>query len=361
MKVGIVGLPNVGKSTLFNILLDRLKAESSNFPFTTIEPNIGIVPVPDKRLKQLADIVKKKTNLSPPEVPATIKVVDIAGLIAGAHKGEGLGNKFLAHIREVDVIIEVIRVFDDKDVVQTNSRPDEDIDIIRTEFSLKDINSLEHQALSLNKKRFDKASQAKLKVIKKLSQQLSQTNKIDMNDFDLDSRKIISQLFLLSAKPIIYLFNLSETQLRNQKLIDNLKKTVPTGQKLIISCLKSEAQLIGMSPQDKKEYLSLINQTESAVDKLISLAYQELGLISFFTAGIKEVRAWPVKKGTLAIEAAGVIHTDFIKGFIKAKIVHFEDYFKYQSFNQAQEKGRLILAGKDYLIQDGDVIEFIVN
>ncbi len=360
LKVGIVGLANVGKSTLFNILLNQRLAESQNYPFTTIDPNVGIVNVPDPRLQKLAETIKKEKGVLPPVVPATIQVVDIAGLVAGAHKGEGLGNKFLANIREVSVIIEVVRVFNDGQVVPTGQGPKEDIETIRLEFALKDLETIKKYKEALQKRRFEKTAQKELAAIKKIEEMLSKNNTQSSPDLGPEEKGVVSRLQLLSFKPTIYLFNLSEDQLADTSLREELSKTVRGPSEIVFSCLKSEAALIGMSAQEKEEYLRLIGGS-SSLDKLLSLAYSRLGLISFFTAGVKEVRAWTIKKGATAPEAAGKIHTDFQRHFIKAKVVSYQDFVDLGGWQGATEAGKVIFGGRDYVINDGQVVEFIVG
>ncbi|NOY14652.1 MAG: redox-regulated ATPase YchF [bacterium] len=359
LTAGIIGLPNVGKSTLFNILLDKIQAQSSNFPFTTIDPNTGVVPVPDSRLTDLARIIQKETGANPPKVPAAIHITDIAGLVKGAHKGEGLGNTFLSHIRQVDVVIHVVRVFEDSTVVRVGQNPTEDILAIHTELALKDIDSLE-KSLAKIKKRHDPDSQTKKQLILKLIRRLSGSATLDLAGFSDKEKPLIRDFFLLSAKPVIYLFNLSESQLSNTDLLSQLQKAA-NPHPALFACLKTEQELIGLSKQEKLDYLNLLNQSVSSVDKLIQLTYQKLGLISFFTAGIKEVRAWSIKIRTPAVQAAGVIHSDFQQNFIKAKIIPFPDFVKFEGWAKAKQHGKIRFEGKNYLIQDGDVVEFIVN
>ncbi len=360
LKVGIVGLANVGKSTLFNILLNQQLAESQNYPFTTIDPNVGIVNVPDSRLQKLAETIREGKGVLPPIIPATIQVVDIAGLVAGAHKGEGLGNKFLAHIREVSVIIEVVRVFDDGQVVPTGHGPKEDIETIWLEFALKDLETIKKYKETLQKRRFEKTVQKELAAVKKIEENLSKNNTQPSTKLSSEETEVTRRLQLLSFKPIIYLFNLSEDQLTDTSLKTELSQMVGVQKEVVFSCLKSEAALIGMSVQEKEEYLRLIGGG-SSLNKLLRLAYSRLGLISFFTAGVKEVRAWTIQKGTTALVAAGKIHTDFQHHFIKAKIVSYQDFVNFGGWQKATEAGKVIFGGKDYIMNDGQVVEFVTG
>ncbi len=357
LKAGIVGLANVGKSTLFNILLNQHQAESRNFPFTTIDPNVGVVAVPDERLERLAQIAKDNYSIKPPIVPATIRITDIAGLISGAAQGEGLGNKFLGHIKEVDLIVEVVRVFDDKNVVRVGRNPKEDIETIRTEFALKDLETLEKYKENLKKHRFDENAGQELEEVEKIIDLLSQKER-RLDNFNTG---LVKKLFLLSFKPKIYLFNLSEEQLADQNLREELEKLVSPNTPRVFACLKSEAALIGMSEKEKKEYLALLGENQSAINKLIRLIYYYLGLISFFTVGPKEVRAWTIPYQTPAPKAAAQIHTDFQKNFIKVRVVKYSDFISCGGWERAKEKGRVIVGGRDYILEDGDVAEFIVG
>ncbi len=359
MKAGIIGLPNVGKSTLFNILLDKTAAASSNFPFTTIEPNTGVVPVPDERLERLADVIESQKGKRPPIVYSRVTIVDIAGLVRGAHKGEGLGNMFLSHIREVDVVVHVVRVFDDPNIVRVGENPKEDIDTIRFELVLKDIESLERQLGKLQKKH-DKEAVEKKDLIKKLIVMLSNEGRVVWENLSEKERGMIKDMFLLSVKPVIFVFNLTEEQLKDKKLKADLKQMVAP-EPVVWASLKTEQQLMGLSGREKREYLKLLGEEKSAVDKLIEMVYKRLGLISFFTAGEKEVRAWSIKQGTPAVKGAGVIHSDFEKYFVKAKVVGFDDFVAYQGFEGARQAGKLRLEGKEYVIEDGDVVEFMIG
>lgn len=312
LSVGIVGLPNVGKSTLFNALLKKQAALAANYPFATIEPNVGVVPVPDPRIATLAEVIKTSENLEelPPLVPATVKFVDIAGLVKGASQGEGLGNKFLAHIREVDAICYVLRDFRDENVIRAGStNPDDDLEILKLELQLADEQTRENR-------------EAKSKS------------------------RIDEPLNLLSDKPAIVVYNTDEDRL--------------SGPELRISA-KMEEELASLDANDQKAYLQNLGIIESGLEKVIKKAYEILGLQSFLTAGEKEVRAWTIKKGTKAPQAAGVIHGDFEKNFIKAEVVSYEDFVALGGAQKAREAGKLRLEGKDYVMQEGDVVEFKVG
>lgn len=329
LSVGIVGLPNVGKSTLFNALLKRQQAYVANYPFATIEPNVGVVPVPDKRLSKLAKVVKESENMGnlPPEVPATVEFVDIAGLIAGAHKGEGLGNKFLSHIREVNAVVHVVRAFTDKNIVRVGlTSPKTDFEIVKTELDLAD---LEMQEKSKEK------------------------NKGKENE----------SLPLFSKKPILAVLNIDEGELKNANVLEE-KFAQETGLKkdqIVAICAKTESELASLSDEDAREYMEAVGISQSALDKLIQKAFATLGLISFLTAGEKEVRAWTIEKGTKALDAAGVIHTDFRTHFIKAEVVSYEDFVQNKGWKGSREKGKTRLEGRDYMMQDGDVVEFKIG
>lgn len=328
LSVGLVGLANVGKSTLFNALLKKQQAYVANFPFATIEPNIGIIPVPDIRLEKLAGVIKKSGNLksSPPEVPAVVQFVDIAGLIEGAHKGEGLGNKFLSHIRQVDAICHVIRAFSDPDIVKQGvTDPVSDFEIVKTELELADIDTEEG-----HKKRKNQ---------------------------DMES------LPLFSKKPILVVLNIDEDQVVNaQKLEKEYAEKFKLNEDQVIAvCAKVEAELAELNIEDQKAYLSDLGVKNSGLERIISKAFKTLGLITFLTAGEKEVRAWTIKKGTNAQEASGTIHTDFSDKFIKADVVNFDDFVKNNGWKNCRELGMVKSEGKDYVIKDGDVVEFKVG
>ncbi|MBI4064842.1 redox-regulated ATPase YchF [Candidatus Gottesmanbacteria bacterium] len=358
LKVGIVGLPNAGKSTLFNALLKRQVAEAANYPFTTIEPNIGVVPVPDERLEVLAEIVAKTEGdpsaslgmtKKPPLVPAIVEFVDIAGLVKGASEGQGLGNKFLSHIREVDLICNVVREFPDPDVVHVAGSvdPQRDREIIETELMLADLQTLEKQAEPRGVK--DKVGQEHWMLIKKLQEGLNHGISAREVIVDTQDQKKVADLHLLSMKPVLYVANVSEQQLTNLQ-----------SDKLTISA-KIESELSSLPEEDQKAYLKELGLAASGLDRLIQKAYEMLGLISFLTCGVKEVRAWTIEKGMKAPQAAGVIHTDFEKKFIKADVISYHEFIAVGGWKKAREAGKVRSEGKGYEIRDGDVIEYKIG
>ena len=345
LKVGIVGLPNVGKSTLFNALLKRQQALVANYPFATIEPNVGIVEVPDERLKVLA-----KLSSSLKIVPATVEFVDIAGLVAGAATGAGLGNKFLTHIREVDVILQVIRDFKDTEIVKEGSvNPDDDYKVIETELILKDLESIEKMKNSKTLREKNKENEKLVPVVDKLFEGLNAGKPVRdiLND---DEMQLVYGLFLLTAKKEIKVYNVSEDDPRLNSIDGN-----------VYICAKVESELSSLSEEDAKEYLKELGINESGLDKLIRKAYKTLGLISFLTTGETESRAWTVKKGSKAPQAAAVIHTDFEKKFIKAKVCDYNSFVELGGWKMAAEKGKVRFEGKEYEMKDGDVVEFMIG
>ena len=355
LSIGIVGLPNVGKSTLFNALLKRQAAFMANYPFATIEPNVGVVPVPDDRLKRLAEVEKEELKMDklPPEVPATVKFVDIAGLVAGAAVGQGLGNKFLSHIREVDVICHVVRYFSDANVVHVagNVEPKRDREIVNSELILADLDTLEKSKIKSQKSKLQVKSQKE--AVEKL---ISEMNKgVLAKDISLtdEEKESIKDFQLLTMKPVIYVANVSEDELKKEINID--------GEKVFPISAKIESELSSLSDAEQKAYFKELGLEAPGLDRLIQLAYKTLGLISFLTAGEKEVRAWTITKGTLAPQAAGVIHTDFKKGFIKADVVSFADFVALGGWQKAREVGKVRMEGREYMMRDGDVVEFKVN
>ncbi|TRZ79679.1 redox-regulated ATPase YchF, partial [bacterium] len=349
LSCGIIGLPNVGKSTLFNALLSRQVADMANYPFCTIEPNTGVVKVPDKRLEILSKISESEKI-----VPAAIKFVDIAGLVKGASKGEGLGNKFLSHIREVNLIIHVIRSFEDTNIARAGSdRPESDYDLINTELCLADFQTIEKQREP--KGMSDKDAKLKWRVILKLKEKLAKGIPIRNIDLDKEEKEAIKELNLITQKKEIIVLNVSETQLSN---ISNTEQSISFGdgenKKPIVISAKVECDLIGLKNEEKSEYLESLGIKSSGLEKLIKKAHETLGLIDFLTTGKQETRAWTIKKGAMAPEAAGTIHTDFQKGFIRAAVVSFDDFVKHNGWKALKETGKVRFEGKDYEMKEGD-------
>ena len=362
MKLGIVGLPNVGKSTLFNSIT-KAGAESANYPFCTIEPNVGIVAVPDERLQKLAEMYNTKKI-----TPAVVEFVDIAGLVKGASKGEGLGNKFLSHIRETDAICEVVRCFEDSNVVHVdgNVDPIRDIETINLELIFADVETIEKRLEKAKKMlKADKKYQAEINLLEKIKQALENGMPARQLDYNEDEKEMLKEMFLLTTKPIIYIANVSEEQLSDAQNDDNVKKVKEYAAKekaeVIPLCVKIEEELSTLDENDKKEMLEALGLKESGLDILIKKSYDLLGLMSFLTAGEPEVRAWTIKKGTKAPMAAGKIHSDIERGFIKAEVISYEELIKEGSMVQAKEKGLVRQEGKEYVMQEGDIVLFKFN
>jgi GTP-binding protein YchF len=348
LSVGIVGLANVGKSTLFNALLKKQLAFAANYPFATIEPNIGVVPVPDDRLARLADIVEKEEGTRPPLRPATVEFADIAGLVKGASEGQGLGNKFLSHIREVHIICHLVRLFPDPNIVHVmgDINPVRDREIVETELILADLQTIAKQAEP--KQTATKEEWARWNVIIKLKAGLDGGKLAKDIIADKDERLLVRDLQLLTMKPMLYVANVSEHQLQEKN-------------DMLAICAETESQLAGLSESEQKEYLQSLGLQASGLDRLIQKAYKMLGLISFLTCGVIEARAWTIENGTKAPQAAGVIHTDFEKKFIKADCISFEDFVAVGGWKKSREAGKVRSEGKEYVMQDGDVVEFKIG
>ena len=363
LRTGIVGLPNVGKSTLFNALTSSKNAQSANYPFCTIEPNVGVVNVPDERLPILAKLCKTDVI-----IPTAIEFVDIAGLVKGASKGEGLGNQFLHNIREVDAIIQVVRCFDDPNTIHVAGKvnPLDDIEVINTELALADLASVEKRQARISKqaKGGDKDAVLEDKVLTKLTELLSEGTFINVKDyFNEDEIAVVKMLNLMSTKPVIYVANVSEYDLKNgneyTKQVEEYAAK-HNAQTVLISA-KIEEELAELQNEEAKEYLQELGVEDSGINRMIKTVYQLLNLITFITAGEKEVRAWTCANGTKAPQAAGVIHTDFEKGFIRAEITPYNDFVQSGSYVACKEKGLTRLEGKDYIVQDGDLVHFRFN
>lgn len=362
LQCGIVGLPNVGKSTLFNAL-SNAKAEAANFPFCTIEPNVGVINVPDERLQILSDLVHPQKV-----VPAVIEFVDIAGLVKGASKGEGLGNQFLANIREVDAIVHVVRCFENDNIVHVSGRvnPVEDKEIIDTELQLKDLDSVDKRIQRVEKvaKSGDAKAKRELETLQKFKAHLEQGKNARSLHMDAEHRAVIRELQLLTDKPIIYVANVEEASVNTgNKWSEMIRKIAEEeNAQLVIVSAAIEAQIAEFDDAEEKEmFLEEYGLKESGLSKLIRSAYALLDLITYFTAGVQEVRAWTIRKGWKAPQAAGVIHTDFEKGFIKAEVIKLNDYEQYKTEQACKEAGKLSIEGKEYVVQDGDIMHFRFN
>lgn len=359
-KCGIVGLPNVGKSTLFNALTEAGIA-AENYPFCTIDPNVGIVPVPDIRLDQLADIVKPERVL-----PTTMEFVDIAGLVAGASKGEGLGNKFLSHIRETDAIAHVVRCFENDDVVHVSGKVDpvSDIEIINTELALADLDTVERALLKAEKqtRSGDKEMVERAALLTKVRDSLNETGNVRKLELEKDQKKLVKDLQLLTMKPVEYIANVAEDGFENNPLLDQVREYASgENARVVPVCAAIEAEVAQLDREDREEFLAALGLKESGLAGVIRAGYALLDLLTFFTASVKEVRAWTVTNGATAPNAAGRIHTDFERGFIRAEVTGFDDFITCNGEQGAKEAGKLRLEGKEYIVHEGDIMHFRFN
>jgi len=361
IKCGIVGLPNVGKSTLFNAVTQAQNAAAANYPFCTIDPNVGVVPVPDLRLKALADIVKPEKIL-----PTTVEFVDIAGLVAGASKGEGLGNKFLSHIRETDAVAHVVRCFVNDDVIHVAGRIDPlaDIEVINTELALADLDTVERglQRAEKASKAGDKDAIRLRDLLKRMREHLDAGNPARTLAMDAAERPLLRELHLITVKPLMYVANVAENGFRDNAYLDVVQKRADEeGADVVPVCAAIESEIAQLDLADRQAFLEELGLHEPGLDRVIRAAYHLLGLLTFFTAGVKEVRAWTTHIGALAPQAAGEIHTDFEKGFIRAEVISYDDFIACKGEQGAKEAGKMRLEGKEYVVREGDVMHFRFN